>query len=112
MRIQEGQGLFGVLPCQIFLPIFQIGIGKIIVRVGRVRISEEVELEDFDCRLRITFAQMARGYNVDRNFRPQLRFGIFLPRLCQLPRGLRNSVGRLDLIEDYRRYRPARVPAF
>src|SRR5437667_7015587 len=72
MRIQKRQCLFGILPGKLFLSIGQVSICKIVMGVGRIGISQQVELEDFDCRLRIAFAQMARGYDVDRNFRPQL----------------------------------------
>jgi hypothetical protein len=48
MRIQHGQRLFGIPPCEILLSILQIRIGKVIVRVARVRIREAVELENLN----------------------------------------------------------------
>src|SRR5712692_1884023 len=75
MRIQKRQCLLGILPGKLFLSIGQVSICKIVMGVGRIGISQQVELEDFDCRLRIAFAQMARGYDVDRNFRPQRSCG-------------------------------------
>src|SRR6266852_6176175 len=100
MRIEKRQPFFGKLPRQIFLSIVQIGVGKIIVRVGGVRISEEVELEDFDRFLYLARAQMVRADDVDGNFRPQLHLGIFSTGFHQLLRHLGDSAGQPDLIED------------
>lgn len=58
MRIEQRQPFFGKLPRQIFLSVFQIGVGKIVVRVGGVRISAKVELEDFD---RLLYLARANG---------------------------------------------------
>jgi hypothetical protein len=41
MRIDHGQCLFRMLACQVFLPNPPIGVGKVIIRVGRVRIGEQ-----------------------------------------------------------------------
>ena len=117
MRINHGQRLFRVLARQILLSIFQIGIGQVIVRVRRVRIREEVELENLNrCSylhpglahlasllLRLAFAHMVFAYDVDVNFRPQLHLGISLQGFHQLLLDARDSFGRPELIEDCRR---------
>src|SRR2546421_979509 len=77
VRINHGQCLFGVLTCQVFPSIFQIGIGQVIVRVRRVRISEKIELEDLDGGLDVALALVVLADDVHGNLRPQLRVRIF-----------------------------------
>ena len=48
MRIKKSESLFGVLSRQLLLPVCQIGSGKIRVGVGRIRESQNVELERLD----------------------------------------------------------------
>src|SRR5580692_1209636 len=98
VRIQHGQYLLGMLPRQIFLSVCQIRIGKVIVCVGRVRISEEVELKDLERRLGLARAHMVVADDADRCFRPQSYVGIFPTSLHQLPRDFGDSAGLPDLI--------------
>jgi hypothetical protein len=81
-----------------------VRIGKVEVRVRGVRISEEVEVEEFDCRLRIACAQIVTADYIDDNFRPQLRFGSSPPGFHQLLSGL-GSPGSHGKNEDKHRQR-------
>ena len=106
MRINHGQRLFRVLARQILLSILQIRIGKVIVCLGRVRIPEEVELENLNrcvylhlglaqpasLPLRLAFAHMVFAFDVDVNFRGQLRLRILSPGFHQLLLDVRDSV--------------------
>src|SRR5260370_1775921 len=100
MRIEKRQPFLGKLPRRLFLAVLQIGVGKIVVRVGRVRISEKVELEDFDRLLYLALTQMATAYDVDGNFRPQLQLWIFSTAFHHLLCHLGDSAGHPDSIED------------
>ena len=45
MGVQQGQCLLGVVPGKVFLPIRQIGLRQVVVRVSRIQIREKIELE-------------------------------------------------------------------
>ena len=94
MGVKKGQGLLGVLPRQIFLAVGQISVGQAIFRVGRVRISKQVQLKNLDCCFGFTGTQMILRDDADANFWPQLGFGIFLACVQQLPPGLFDSAER------------------
>src|SRR5207253_4735218 len=53
--------------------------------------------------LRLAFAYMVFAYDVDVNFREQLRLRILSPGFHQLLLDVRDSFGRPELIEDCRR---------
>src|ERR1700681_4365292 len=74
MGIQHGQCLLGILPGQILLPVRQISFREVGMRVGRIRVSEPVKLEDLDRWFGFACAQMIIANDVEGNFRPQLRF--------------------------------------
>jgi hypothetical protein len=77
MGIEQGQCLFSVLPCEILLALCQIGVGKVRVRVCRVRISEEIQLEDLNCILEIAGALKVLADDVNAGLGPQLGLRIF-----------------------------------
>src|SRR5207245_3182776 len=83
MRIQKRQCLLGILSGKLFLSIGQVSICKIVMGVGRIGISQQVELEDLECRLLLEKKKMARCYDVDHNFCQPLRCEIFTPRVCR-----------------------------
>src|SRR6266481_878022 len=58
MRIKKSQCLFGVLLCQLLLPVCQIRFGEGLVRVSRFRISESDELQDLARQLRLVRAHV------------------------------------------------------
>src|SRR5438270_425251 len=51
MRIEQRQCLLGILPGKLFLSIGQVSICKIVMGVGRIGISQQVELKDLVCRI-------------------------------------------------------------
>src|SRR5882762_7171235 len=53
IRLQQLQRLLRILSRQILLPVSKIRIGKAVVYVWRVRISDSIELEDFHPSLRV-----------------------------------------------------------
>ena len=79
MGIEQGQCLFSILPCEILLAVCQIGVGKVRVRVGRVGIGEEIQLEDLNCILDIASALKVLADDVNGGLGPQLRLRIFAP---------------------------------
>jgi len=79
MRIKKSESLLGVLSRQLLLSVRQIGSGKIGVRIGRIRISQNVELERLDGVLDVSDAVIVFADNIYRSFRPQLGLGIFTP---------------------------------
>lgn len=70
MRVQQRQCLFSILSREVFLPILQISVGEIGVRVSGIGIGEEVELEDLDGGLGFALAQIAAANDVSADFRP------------------------------------------
>jgi len=90
MRIEQRQCLLGILPGKLFLSIGQVSICEIVMGVGRIGISQQVELEDLDRIFYVARALIILSDDVHGNFRPQLRPRIFasgfeqlLPHLCR-----------------------------
>jgi hypothetical protein len=79
MGIEQGQCLFCILPGGVLLSICQIGVGKVRVRVGGIRISEKIQPEDFNCILDIPSPLIILPDDVHGGFRPQLGLRIFAP---------------------------------
>src|SRR5439155_2911799 len=73
MRIQKRQCLLGILPGKLFLSIGQVSIYKSVMGVGRIGISQQVELEDLDRIFYVARALIILSDDVHGNFRPQLR---------------------------------------
>ena len=86
MRIQHGQRFFSGPARQIFLPVFQVRVSQIVVSVGRIRVGKEVKPKNLDGLLRLAFAQITGGYNVQVNFGKQLRLRICSSGFYQLLR--------------------------
>jgi len=99
--------LFRKLPRQVFLPISPIGVGKVKVRIGGIRIRKEVELENLDRRFRLLcgfpemaglflclgFAQVVGGYDVHLYFRKTTAPGDLSPGFYPLPCDLGRAAG-------------------
>ena len=71
--------------------IRQGSFSEVGVRVGRIRISEEVDLKDLDRRFGLAHAQIVSPYDLGGNFGEQLRLKIFPPGFRQLLRDLEDS---------------------
>jgi hypothetical protein len=75
------------------LAVCQVGSRKAILRVRGLRISKQVQFKDFGGSFEVARALVILSNDADRNFRPQLRLGIFRA-------GLGAAAGRTDLIAD------------
>src|SRR5207248_3573056 len=64
MRIEQRQCLLGILPGKLFLSIGQVSICKIVMGVGRIGVSQQVELEDLDRIFYVALALITRSDDV------------------------------------------------
>jgi len=79
MGIEQRQCLFGILPCEILLAVCQIGVGKVIVGVGGIGISDKIQLEHLNCILDIASALIILADDVTGDLGPQLGLRILAP---------------------------------
>jgi hypothetical protein len=79
MGIEQTQCLFGILPREFLLAVCQIGVGEVSVRVGGVRIREEIKPEDLNRILDVTSALEIPADDVTRDLGPELYLRILAP---------------------------------
>jgi hypothetical protein len=102
VRVQQRQCFFGILPHEILLAVCQVGVGKVIVRVGGVGISQQIELEELNGILDVASALIVLADDVTGDLGPQLRLRIVAPGVQQLLPDLGHSAGNLQLVQDWR----------
>src|ERR1051325_226291 len=93
MGIEQRQCLPAILDGKLLLPIGQVSIGKIGKCIGGIGISQQVQLEDLDRVFCVARALVILSYDVNSNFRPQLRLRIFAPGVQQLLRDQGGAAG-------------------